>query len=143
MTIVNTRRSECDQGLLIQVFLKDWFWGCQNSFLFKLTKNSKATHAEIVEFNFVSKLFLLIEISFVVFDTLRCKSAIVFAVAAILFLIFLRSVWANSDGNGFDLPLWDFKRLDYFVQNAEKMKIGNCLHEFSVLSISMVPDQIR
>ena len=79
--------------------------GCENYVLFKLSKNAKATLAEILEFNFVSKLFLLIDISLVVLEILFCNSVIIFDVAAILFFIFLRSVWANSDGNGFDLRL--------------------------------------
>ena len=61
------------------------------------------------------------EISLVVFDILFCNSVTIFEVAAILFFMFLRSVWANSDENGFDFPLWDFKRF-YFLLKDKKFK---------------------
>ena len=58
----------------------------------------------ILEFNSALKLLRLIDTSLVVFEILLCNSVIVFDAAAILFFMFLRSVWANSDGYGFDLP---------------------------------------
>ena len=85
-------------------FSQALIFGLRKLYLFKLSKNARATLAEILEFNFVSKLFLLIDISLVVLDILFCNSVIIFDVAAIRFFIFLRSVWASSDGNGFDLP---------------------------------------
>ena len=71
----------------------------------EIVKIAKSTLAEIFELNSALKLLRLIDTSLVAFEILLCNSVTIFDVAAILFFMFLRSVSANSDGYGFDLPL--------------------------------------
>ena len=88
----------------------------------------RSTLAENFEFNFVSKLYLLIDRSLVFFDTLFCNSFTIFAVVAIRFFMFLRSIWANSDGNGFDLPLYDIKRFEWQRFRQRDLTICEWIH---------------